>query len=361
MKPVQVSKQERRRLEKLVNQRTAPVGLVRRAKAILMLHDGYRPVDVADVLGLSDRWVRKWRARWQTCRHLESLYEQDRPGRPAVISLQTRCQVVKIACSSPEQCGILYRATWTQELIAAQLEQQTAVKISRSSVQRILSAEGFRPHPVRLWLHSPDPDFQTKVTRICDLYTCPPADAVVLCIDEKPMQALSRRHPTTYDRGEVRYEYEYKRHGTQVLLGAFNIQTGQVFGRVVAHRNAATLVAFMQDVARQYPDKQVYVVWDNLNIHHEGKDQRWEQFNKRHGGRFHFVHTPLHASWMNQIEIWFSILHRRVLRHGSFCSKKQQRECIEGYIQFWNDYEAHAFHWKFSGQFEERRSRSKAA
>jgi|GEM_PF-750914 len=221
MKPVQVSKQERRRLEKLVNQRTAPVGLVRRAKAILMLHDGYRPVDVADALGLSDRWVRKWRARWQTCRHLESLYEQDRPGRPAVISLQTRCQVVKIACSSPEQCGILYRATWTQELIAAQLEQQTAVKISRSSVQRILSAEGFRPHRVRLWLHSPDPDFQTKVTRICDLYTCPPADAVVLCIDEKPMQALSRRHPTTYDRGEVRYEYEYKRHGT--MGASFNV------------------------------------------------------------------------------------------------------------------------------------------
>ncbi|HOR35444.1 MAG TPA: transposase [Polyangiaceae bacterium] len=110
----------------------------------------------------------------------------------------------------------------------------------------------------------------------------------------------------------------YKRHGAQVLLGAFPIRTGQVFGQVVAHRNAAILVAFMQDVARQYPDKQVYVVRDNLNTHHEGKDERWEQFHKRHGRRFHSVHAPLHASvhlsWKNPMEIWFSILHRRVLR-----------------------------------------------
>lgn len=344
-----------------MNQRTAPAGLVQRAKAILMLQHGRRPVDVADALGLSDRWVRKWRSRWQACRRLESLYERERAGRPRDISIETRCEVVKIACSSPEECDVWYRLTWTQEEIAIALERQTGVTISRSTVQRILSAEGLRPHRVRQWLHSPDPDFRPKVARVCKLYFAPPPRAIVLSIDEKPMQALRRRHPTRYDAGEVRYEFEYKRNGTQVLLAAFNVQTGQVFGRVVPRRTGAALIAFMEQVARQYPRKQVYVIWDNLNVHYDGKDQRWTLFNERHHGRFHFVYTPVHASWVNQVEVWFSILQRRVIRNGSFGSKQMLRECVEGFIDYWNEYEAHPFRWQFSGRFEHTTVRRKAA
>ncbi len=90
-----------------------------------------------------------------------------------------------------------------------------------------------------------------------------------------------------------------------------------MFGEVVAQRSAAALVAFMEKLAARYPDKTVYVVWD-LNIHDDGADARWSQFNLRHGRRFRFVYTPKHASWMNQVEIWFSILQRRIIKYGDF-------------------------------------------
>lgn len=360
MRSIHVSKQERRRLEKVIAQRSAPAGLVRRVRTILMLHEGGRPVDVANALGVSDRAVRRWRSSWEKCRRLESLYELERAGRPPVIGIEIKCEVVKLACSRPEDCGVWYRFAWTQEEIAFTLKRQTGVKISRSSVQRILSAEGLRPHKVRQWLHSPDPDFQEKVARVCDLYLNPPKDAVVLCIDEKPMQALQRRHPTRFDMGEVRYEFEYKRNGTGTLLAAFNVQTGRVFGRVVPERSGAALIAFMEEVAHQYPDKQVYVVWDNLNIHKDGKDLRWTRFNRRHDGRFHFDYTPLHASWVNQVEVWFSILHRRVIRHGSFSSTSILRDRVEGFISYWNLFEAHPFRWRFSGHFEQTPVRNAA-
>jgi transposase len=201
-------------------------------------------------------------------------------------------------------------------------------------------------------LHSPDPDFAKKVRRICRLYLAPPRDAVVVCVDEKPMQALRRRNP---DRrcgdGSIRHEFEYVRRGVCHLLGAFDVRTGRVLGRVVKKRSAEALYNFLDAVARAYPDRRVLVIWDNLNLHHDGKDHRWSEFNHHHGGRFRFIHTPLHASWVNQIEIWFSILQRRLLRHGSFESIAELRDQVLAFIRYWNRFEAHPFNWKFSGKF----------
>ena len=101
----------------------------------------------------------------------------------------------------------------------------------------------------------------------------------------------------------------------------------------------------MNELARRYPDKKVYVVWDNLNTHYDGKDDRWKAFNQRHGHRFRFVYTPTHASWMNQVEIWFSILHRRVLKFGDFSSRRGQANRVEGFIKHWNRHEGHPFRW----------------
>ena len=104
----------------------------------------------------------------------------------------------------------------------------------------------------------------------------------------------------------------------------------------------------MERVAKRYPTGPVYIIWDNLNIHH---GQRWVKFNARHGGRFHFVYTPLHASWVNQIEVWFSILARRVLKHRSFHSAKALTDRILGFVKYWNEAEAHPFRWKFRGRW----------
>jgi transposase len=226
------------------------------------------------------------------------------------------------------------------------------VRLSRTEVWRILQLRGVRPHRVAGWLHSSDPLFREKVAPICKLYVEPPPGATVLCFDEKPgMQAREHAHPMKLAsrRRPGRKEFEYVRHGTVTLLAAFNVKTGEVFGRCLS-RTAENEVAFFEELAMRHPTGPVYVIWDNLNVH-TGK--RWEDFNGRHGGRFHFLYTPKHASWVNQIECWFSILQRRVIRHGSFRSREALMRVVRGFIAYWNDVEAHPFRWRFRGEFRE--------
>jgi transposase len=353
---------ERDRLKKLMWRRTAPAALVRRARIIDALARDQGPTEVARRVGCSVRNVRKWRERWEASPCLESLFEADRPGRPRSIPLKVRCTVVRLACDTPDKLWSPFRDVWTQQALAEATRRETGWSISRSTVQRILSSEGLRPHRVRQWLHSPDPDFDEKVARVCDLYLNPPAGAAVVCVDEKPMQALERKYATAVGPGGVvRREYEYIRNGTACLLGAFDIRNGQVFGRVVPQRTSEATVEFMDELAREYPEGDVYVVWDNLNTHYDGPDKRWTEFNRRHGGRFHFVYTPKHASWMNQIEVWFSILQRRVLRYGSFVSTRQLEREVVGFIRHWNRAEAHPFRWTFTGKFTQTRAVPKVA
>jgi transposase len=349
-----VGRIERHRLAKFVERRHAPLVLVLRGRAILMLGAGHGPASVARYVGLSERNVRKWRSRWEACPRFEALEDLPRSGRPPRIAIATRCEVVKLACSRPSDKRTPFESVWTQQAIADALFAECGERISRSSVQRVLSAKGLRPHRVRQWLHSADPNFREKVARVCELYTRPPPRSIVLCVDEKPMQILKRRYPTKVGpRGVVRREYEYRRGGTCQLLGAYEVGTGRVHGRIVKHRDAKALVAFLDEVVRKYPRRTIYIVWDNLNLHLDGRDARWTRFARRHRGRVHFVHTPLHASWVNQIEIWFSILQRRVIRYGSFEDRAQLCAAVMGFICHWNEKLAHPFRWTFSGRFEE--------
>ena len=105
----------------------------------------------------------------------------------------------------------------------------------------------------------------------------------------------------------------------------------------------------MRRVAAQYPEGPVHIIWDNLNIHFDGPTRRWSRFNRRHGGRFVFHYTPKHASWVNQIELFFSIVHRQCLRQGDFHSVAELRVALLGFIDFWNTHRAHPFRWSFTG------------
>lgn len=359
---VVVSREERNRLKRLTWRRSAPYELVRRAKIIDSLARGNGPAEVARRIGCSVANVRKWRARWEKAPRLETLLDRDRSGRPPVIPLEVRCKVVQLACDTPDKLWAPFRDVWTQKALADAVRATTGHSISRSTVQRILNAEDLRPHRVRQWLHSPDPDFEAKVARVCDLYQNASESVTVLCVDEKPMQALERKYPTVIGpHGVVHREYEYIRNGTACLLGAFDIRTGQVLGEVVPKRTAEATVAFMDRLASEHPTGEVYVVWDNLNTHYDGPALRWTEFNQRHGGRFHFVYTPKHASWMNQIEVWFSILQRRVLRYGSFETTGCLEREVMAFIRYWNLYEAHPFRWTFTGKFTQTRALPNAA
>lgn len=350
-KPIDLTDEQRALLETRARGSAVPHRSVVRAQIILAAADGAGNETIARRLGITDDTVRKWRARFAASRVLEALDDKHRSGRPARVPVEVRCQLIKIACERCDDERAPFRDVWTHNALGMALAQDTGWYLSLTEIGRILRTADLRPHRKRLWLHSPDPEFRPKVEAVCRLYTQPPEGATVVCIDEKTcIQALERRYPgRPAAPGRLgRFEFEYKRHGTTTLLAAFDVRTGEVYGECRPRRTAADLAEFMEAVARKYPTGDVYVVWDNLNIHH---GEAWEKFNATHGGRFRFVYTPKHASWVNQVEIWFGILQRRVLTGGNFVTVEALVERIEGFIGHWNRFEAHPFNWKFRGKF----------
>ncbi len=310
--------------------------------------------EAARTLGVSESFVHRWRDRFVDEGRFKALEDKPRSGRPVEIDAVMRCEVISMACGEPKDFGVPYRDVWTLDELRQRFVElhPKSRSISRTSVLRILRDKQLRPHRVKMWLHSPDPLFRVKVTEICELYLNLPEGSVVLCVDEKTgMQALGRKHPV---RGPVpgrdrRMDYEYVRNGTRKLIAAFNPHTGDVYAEVREGRTAEDLMQFMEEVAVQNPTQQVHIVWDNLNIHYDGPSKRWTEFNTRHGGRFHFHYTPIHASWVNQVELLFGILQRRVLRYGVFNSLEELDDAVIGFLDHWNKHESHPFNWTFKG------------
>jgi transposase len=346
---------KRRKLKAIVRSRRSSSGLVQRARIVLLAAGGVSNASIARQCQCEENTVRKWRTRFEMRPKLQTLNDDPRTGRPAAIPMFVRLELVKLACDRPAKCKLPFREIWTIDTLRLALHRVTCVLVSKTEIRRILADEEIRPHHVRLWLHSPDPNFRTKVRAICNVYVAEPAPGdTVLCIDEKTgMQALEHKHlfkqPIRARAG--RREFEYIRHGTKTLFSAFNPHTGHVFGECSVRRKAVDLMRFMERVAVQYPTGNVTIVWDNLNIHH---GPAWEAFNHRHGGRFRFLYTPLHASWVNQVEVWFSILARRVLKHASFRDLDALTRAVDGFVAHWNTDEAHPFRWVFRGRFKRR-------
>lgn len=359
--PVVLPKRLKRELAAIARSRTQPVRLVERARIVILASCGHSNAEIARRIGCTDDTVRKWRGRWNPFVGVASLDDSDRCGRPARVRPEDRAALLKLACDRPKDTS--FRDTWSYPALREALLDDVGGTLSVSEIGRILRAEEIRPHRMKVWLHSPDPEFRSKVRRIAKLYLNPPKNAVVICVDEKPgIQVLERIYETRLAKrgASGRFEFEYVRHGTKTLIAALDVATGKVFGQVRNGRTADDLVEFMEALAKRYPTKKIIVVWDNLNIHFDGKTARWTEFNRRHGRRFEFVYTPIHASWVNQIEIWFSILQRRVIKRGSFRSGAELTWRILGFIGRYNRLEAKPFRWTFRGTFR-RRARRRAA
>jgi len=344
-----------------------------RARIILACAEGGSAPEISSRLGIPQGRVERWRNRFLRKR-LKGLGDLYRRGHAPLFNSVTRCEIIALACEPIGKKNTSKDNTGKQKYIplTRTIEQvrQEAIRlgivtnIGRTTVQRILSQGEVRPHLVRGWLHSPDPLFREKVTEICELYLNPPLGTTVLCIDEMTgVQALEHRFPDHWGpgrpRGCPRREWEYIRHGTQAVLAAFDVRTGKVVATCGATRKGKDLLRFMRKVAAEYPEGTVHIIWDNLNIHYDGPTRRWSRFNRRHGGRFIFHYTPKHASWVNQVELFFSIVHRQCLRHGDFHSVAELRAALLGFIDNWNSVRAHPFRWSFSGyplQAEEKRS-----
>ena len=207
-----------------------------------------------------------------------------------------------------------------------------------------------KPHRSRYWLTSPDPEFTARMRDIVDLYLNPPPNAIRLCFDERTaMQAIERLYPTLPMRpGQIeRREFEYLRHGTLDLLAALDVDTGEVYAATYERHTQVEVADFFDWLLRQFPpSKPIHIVMDNLPVHKTDRVQK----ALRRGGRKVTVHwTPVRASWLNQIEIFFSILDRRVLKRGSFTSKDDLTQKLIRFVEWYDDHDAKPFRWTYTG------------
>lgn len=359
---IRLTPTERKKLRRSVRRHSRPHREVVRARLLLELDANPCVALAARTVGVDTKTARRWRDRFLDCGRTKALNDRPRSGRPVEIGAVARCELISMGCGKPSDFDVPHRASWTLDSLTRRYaELHPEQKMSRTSVLRILRQKELRPHRVKMWLHSPDPLFRPKVTEICDLYLNPPENSVVLCIDEKTgMQALGRKHPIrdAAPGRDRRIDYEYIRNGTRKLIAAFDPHTGDVYGEVREGRTAEDLVQFMEALAIEYPDGDVHVIWDNLNIHFDGRDKRWTKFNARHRGRFHFHYTPIHASWVNQVELLFGVLQRRVLRYGVFNSLEELDNAVIGFLDHWNSVEGRPFNWTFKGYPPETRSQA---
>lgn len=318
------------------------------------LVDGQPAAAVADGLQVNVKTVHKWCGRYLT-EGREGLRDRARSGAPCRFTVGQRCEVIAIACDDPVNYGHPEGSQWTLDLLTDTARARVdGAAMSPTSIHRTLTEVDLRPHKIRMWLHSRDPLFKEKVNDVVGLYLQPPEDAVVLSVDEKTsIQALERPHyqgKSAQPGRPGRQEFEYVRHGTTSLIAAFNVQSGKVVHHLGPTRTADDLLAFMEQVAEEYRDaKKVVVIWDNLNIHHEGSTRRWSAFNARHGNRFEFHFTPIHASWVNQVEVFFSLLQKGCLRWRSFRSVAALEAALARFIDRWNKVDGHPFNWTFRG------------
>jgi transposase len=331
----------RRGLERVAASAKAQVGAVLRARIALAAASGGTNVAIAEGLGVSVNTVRKWRGRFAALGPV-GLRDARRPGRPRVFGPETRVAVVAVATSVPPYP----ESTWSHRAIA---DRMAETGISASQVGRILADCDLRPHRVRGWLTRRDtPDFGDRAMGICDLYLNPPENAVVLSLDEKTaIAARSRRHPgrpASPGRPALR-EFEYRRHGTVSIAAALDVTTGEVLTRPIPRNDSRTFVGFLVMLDRSIdPNREIHVVLDNGSSHTAKNTKAWIAAHPR----WHVHWTPPHASWLNQVELYFSALTRRVIRHGDFHSRDDLIDEIDTYAIKHND-TAKPYRWTYDG------------
>jgi transposase len=335
---VELSGVQRAELKRIVRASTSEQRLVVRARVALLADEGLGNEEIAPLVGLSPHKVGKWRRRVAE-EGLEGLADRPRPGGPRRYGHDKRIEVFKTACSPPPEG----ETTWTVRALAER------VGIGKSQTHQILAEADLKPHQVRSWLISLDPDFDTKQADVCGLYLNPPENAIVVSIDEKTSiqakQPIRTELPLEPGKPAKR-EFEYKRHGVQALLAALLVHSGKIVGNVYDRNSRVEFLDFLDRLEQQIPaDKYVHAILDNLQVHKTPEVVAWLDSHPR--WRFHF--TPTHASWLNQIELWFSILSRRLLRRGTFTSQHDLKKQLLAFIDRYNP-TAKPFAWTYQGK-----------
>jgi transposase len=310
---------------------------------ILLMADGESNRTIGELVDLHYNPVGIWRKRYEEF-GLVGLEDEDRPGRPVVYDHDDVLLLVKLVTEDPPEGA----TRWTMEALAEAMADH-GVAISASQAWRICKSLDLKPWQVESWMTSHDPDFWAKASDVCGLYLNPPQNAVVWSVDEKSgMQAKSRINPTkpAIPGQRERREFEYKRNGTAVLFAALDVHDGGIAGWVTDSTRSENFVEFLGDLVRHTPKGlDLHCIADNLSAHKTGAVATFLEQNPH----VHIHYTPTHASWLNQVELFFSILERRLLRRGEFASVDELADRIIAFIKDYNK-RAAPFRWTYDGK-----------
>ena len=323
---IELTDDERARLEAWARRRTSAQGLAQRSRIVLAAAEGLRNTEIAQRIGVTRPMVTKWRNRFAEHR-LDGLSDEPRPGRPRTITdEQVEEVIVRTLETTPKDA-----THWSTRSMAAE------VGLTQNAVLRIWQAFALQPHRQQTWKLSKDPLFVDKVRDVVGLYLDPPERAVVLCVDEKSqIQALDRTAPILPMLPGVpeRATHDYRRSGTSSLYAALDIASGQVIGRTHARHRAIEFKKFLTTIDREVPSElDIHLVLDNSSTHKTPAIQRWLAAHPRFVVHF----TPTSSSWLNLVERWFAELTTKKLRRGSHRSVRQLNTDIHAWIDTWNE------------------------
>jgi transposase len=347
---------QHRELTRLTRAGRTEQRLVTRAQIILAAAAGQANAQIARRLGVSEDTVRKWRHRWCAAPGVASLADAKRSGRPPEFTDVQVARVKAMACTPPADKGLPLSRWSCPELARHAVAEGIAAAISPATVRRWLSQDALKPWQYQSWINICDPDFETKAGRVLDLYDRKwdgkplGADDYVISADEKTsIQARCRCHPTLPPGRSraMRVNHTYKRRGAVAYLAAYDVHRARVFGRCEDTTGIAAFTNLVEQVMTQEPyasAKRVFWVEDNGSSHRGQKaiDRLAEQFPNAI-----MVHTPVHASWLNQVEIYFSITQRKVVSPNDFTHTDEIVARLSAFEAHYNQ-TARPFTWKFT-------------
>jgi transposase len=346
-KRIEISDEDRVELERIVRASSSEVRMVERARIVLAAGEGLSTAQIAERVGCGERTVKKWRPRY--ARHgMAGLRDAPRSGRPLTHGPETRALLIAKACTRPEpEESSQRRERWTYRELGEE------VGMSESQAHVILQRAEIKPHRTDYWIMSDfsREGFEERMGEVCGLYVDPPENVLVVSIDEKT--GIQAKAPVKPDRPPqagkpARREHEYKRNGTQCLFAALKVHHGDVLAMSSKTRNRWDLIRFLDQLEADIPiveGQKIVAVTDNLFTRGTEEVQQWLQAHPR----WSFQFTPTHASWLNQIEIFFSILYRRLLKHGIFTSEDDLAQQMLAFIETYNQ-TAKPFAWTYTGK-----------
>ena len=331
---LEVTAGDRKELEALLRSPKTSQSLALRARIVLLCDSGKTVEEVAAALSASSRSVYKWRNRFKAS-GLEGLKDLPRSGQPKKLSADKVNEVLTMTVERIPRAA----THWSVRLMAK------AAGITNWQVQQIWNAANLKPHRLKTFKISKDPNFAEKVVDVVGLYMDPPANAMVLSVDEKTqIQALDRTQPMLPLRpGQIeRRTHDYKRNGTTSLYAAFDILTGKVIGRTTKKHRAKEFLDFLRQIDRStQKELDLHLILDNSSTHKTPEVNKWLAAHPR----FILHFTPTSASWLNAVEGWFSQLERRSIYRGVFTSVKELRDEIHQFIKVHNAECAKPFKW----------------